>query len=100
MIVCLDRRRSVRFFFSFEKATLELNFIAMKTMFSSAMHVNFTHFVVRARLHSIPRREATSRSVKLFHELFQVVDRIVTKSTLFVSGILMVRSLVLMHVPS
>ena len=57
----------------------------------------FTHYVVRARFYASPRREATSYSMNLFREMFQVVNRIVTKSLRFVSAILRVRSLVSMH---
>ena len=64
------------------------------------MHVCFAHCVVRDRLDTVTRREATSRSVNLFRELFQVVDVIVTKSECFVSGTVRVRCLVLIHVPS
>ena len=56
--------------------------------------------MVRARLDASPRRKATSRSVSLFRDQFQVIDMIVTKSELFVSGMLRVRSLVLMNVQS
>ena len=77
---------------------LELNFSAMETARCSVTHVNFTYCVVRARLDTSPRREATSCIVNLFRELFQVVDRIVTKSTHSSSGMLIVMSLVLMHV--
>ena len=101
MLACLDRRRSIRCLcFPLEKKTFELHFRTTETACFSAMHVHFTHFVVRARLHTIPMREATSYSVNLFRGLFQVVNRIVTKSARFVSGILRVRSFVLTHVPS
>ena len=53
----------------------------------------------RAMLDTSPIREATSRSVNLFRELFQVVDMIVTKSTRFVSWMISVKCLVLMHAP-
>ena len=99
MLVFLDRRMSVRYLrFPLEK--IELNFSAMETVCCSAMHAHFTHCMVRARLDISPRKEATSRSVSLFRELFQVVDRIVSKSTYFVSRILRVMSLVLMHAPN
>ena len=78
----------------------ELNLSAMETACCSAMHVHFTHYVVRDRLDTSPRREVTSRSVNLFRELFQVFDMIVTISARFVSVMLRVRSIVLMHVPS
>ena len=101
MFVCLDRMRSVRCLcFPLKKTTFELNFSAMETVCCSATHVYFTHYVVRDRLGAIPRREATSRSVKIFRELFQVVHMIVTKSTCFVSVMIRVRSIVLMHVTS
>ena len=87
------------FVFTLEKTTFELNFSAMETVCFSAMHVYITHCVVRARLDAIPRIEDTSRSANLFRELFQVVDVIVTKSARFVSGMLRIRSLVLMHAP-
>ena len=72
----------------------------MQTAFCSEMHAYFTHCVVRSRLDANPRREDTSRSVNNFRELLQVVDMIFTKSTRFVSAMLRVRSLVLMHAPS
>ena len=87
------------FVFSLEKTTFEMNFSAMEKACFSAMHVCFAHFVVRSRLGTIPRREATSRSMNHFHGLFQVVDMIVTKYASFLSGILRIRSFVLMHVP-
>ena len=86
--------------FLLEKTKLELSFIAMETACCSAMHVHFNHCVVTARLDTCHRREATSLSVSLFRELFQVVDRIVTNSARFVPGILVVSSLVLIHVPT
>ena len=86
--------------FPLEKTTFELNFSAIETACCSAMHVHFPNCVVMDRLDTNPRREATSCSVNLFRELFQVVDKIVTKSTRFVVGMLRVRSLVLMRVPS
>ena len=55
--------------------------------------------MVRARLDTIPRREATSRSVKLFREMLQVVGMIVTKSALSASGMLRVRYVTLIHAP-
>ena len=67
------------------------------------LHCNacvFNHCVVRDRFDASLIREATSRSVNLFRDLFQVVDRIVTKFARFVSEILRERSLVLMHVTS
>ena len=72
----------------------------METACCSAIHMCFAYCVVRARLDTSLRIEATSRSVNLFRELFQVVDMIVTKAAHFVSVILMERSLMLMHVPS
>ena len=57
----------------------------------------FTHYVVRARLNTSPRRDSTSRSVNLFREMFQVVDKIVISSERFVSEMLRLRSLVPMH---
>ena len=59
----------------------------------------FIHCVVRARLDTNPRKEATSRSAKILCKLFQVVDMIVTNSARVVSEILRVRSVALMHVP-
>ena len=85
--------------FPLENKTFELNLSAMETACCSKMHVCFIHCVVRARLDKSPRREATSRSVNLFRELFQVVDRTVMSSARVVSGIRMVRSLMLMRVP-
>ena len=75
-------------------------FSVIETACCSAMHVFFTHCVVRTRFDTIPRREATSRSVNLFRELFQVVNRIFIKSLRVVYGMIRVRSLVLMHAPS
>ena len=75
----------------------ELNFSAIETTCCSAMHVRFSHCVVSHVLGTSPRRDATSRSVNLFRELFQVVDMIVTKSARCVSGMLRVTSLGLMH---
>ena len=86
--------------FQLENKTLELNFSATKTVCCSAMHVCFIHCVVRDRLDTNLRKEATSRSAKLFRELFQVVDMIVTNYARVVSGIRRVRSVALMHVPS
>ena len=86
------------FCFPLEKTTFGLNFSAMETACCSAIHAHFTHCVVRYRLDTIPRGEATSRSVNLFRELFEVVDRKVMKSARFVSVIIRVRSLVLIHV--
>ena len=85
--------------FPLEKKEFELNFSVMGTECCSAMCVHFTHCVVRARLETISRREATSRSVNIFRELFQVVDRTVAKSARFMSGMLRLRPLVLMHTP-
>ena len=71
MLLCLNRMRSMRSLcFLLEKITFELNFSVMETAYFSAMHAYFTHCVVRARLEIRPRREATSRSVKLLRELF------------------------------
>ena len=64
------------------------------------MHAHFFHCVVRFRLDTSSSREDASRSVNLFRELFQLVDRIVTSSALFVSRTLRESSLVLIHVPS
>ena len=88
------------FVITLEKIKFELNFSAMETTCCSSMHVHFTHCVVKARLDTIHVSEAPSRSVNLFRDLFQVVDMIVTKSASFVSRMLRVRSLMLMHVPS
>ena len=63
----------------------------------SVIHVHFPHFVVRDRVDTIPRREVTSRSVHLFRKLFQLDNMTVTKSAPFVSRILKVRFLVLIH---
>ena len=101
MLVCLDRSRYVMcLYFPLEKRTFKLNFGTMETACCSSIYVYFTHCVVRARLDTSPRRKATSFSVNLFRELFQVVDRMVTKSARFVPGILMVRFLVLMRILS
>ena len=54
----------------------------------------FSHYLVRDRFDTSPKREATSHSVNLLREMFQVVNRIVTKSSRFVSGIIRVRFLV------
>ena len=87
--------------FPLEKTTLDLSFSAIETACCSATNVHFIHCVVfRDRLDMSPRREVTSRCVNLFRELFQVVNKIVTMSAGFVSGMLMARSLVLMHFPS
>ena len=101
MLVCLDWRRYVTcLYFPLEKKTFELNFSAMETACCSAMHAHFIHCLIGARLDTSPRRDATSRSVNLFRELFQVFDMIFTKSALFVSEMLIVRSLELTHMPS
>ena len=101
MLVYLDRRRSVRCLcFPLEKATFELNFSSMEMACCITMHVHFTHCVVRARLDASPRREDNSRSIKLFHEIFPVVNMIVIKSARFMSGMFRVRYAVLMHAPS
>ena len=71
--------------FLLEKTTFELTFSATETTCFSAMHVHFTHCVVRARVDTSPKREATSRSVNLFRELFQVVYITFTNSARFVS---------------
>ena len=90
--------RSVRCFcLPLEKTTFELNFSAMETLCCNAMHVCFTHFVVRVRLNTSYRRDTTSRSMNLLRELFQSVNKIVTKSARFASGMIRVRSLALMH---
>ena len=86
--------------FPLKKTTFELKSSATETAYCSTMHVHFPHCVVRARLDSIPTREATSLSLQLFHELFQVVNMIVTKHLSFASEMLRVRSLVLMHDPN
>ena len=57
------------------------------------------YFLVKDRLATRPKKEATSCSVHLSRDLFQVVNRIVTKSFRFVSGILRVRFLELIHAP-
>ena len=62
--------------------------------------MHFTRCVLRARLDTISRRKDTSFSVNLFRELCQVVDVKVTSSAPFVPGMLRVRSIVLVHVPS
>ena len=99
MLVCVDWRMSVRCLcFPFEKM-FELNFSAMWMARCRATHAHFTHCVVRDMFGTSPRREATLRSMNLFREIFQVVDRIVTSSTRFVSGMLRVRCLVLMCNP-
>ena len=67
-------------FFLFGMTKFELNFRAIEMMCCSAIHVHFTHCVVRARLSTIPRREATSRSTHLLCELFHAVNMIFTKS--------------------
>ena len=71
----------------------------METACFRTMHVHFSHYVVRARLHTIPIRKATSSSVNLFRELIQLDDMTVAKSENFVSGMLRVRSFALMHAP-
>ena len=58
----------------------------------------FAHCVAVDGFDAIPMMEATSCSVKLFRELFQVVSRIFTKTLRFVFIMLRVRSLVLTHV--
>ena len=78
----------------------EFNFSVMEIVHCSAICAHCTHFVVRARFDTSPKRKDTSRSVNLFRKLFQVVNRIVTKSFRFVSGMLRARSLVLMHAPN
>ena len=88
------------FVYPLEKTTLGLNFSVMEPACCSATHMCFDHSVIRARFCTSPRKEATSCSVNLCRELFQVVDRIVTKSARVVSGILIVRSLVLFQIPS
>ena len=100
MLVCLDQRRSIRFLrFPLENIAFELNLSTTEMACCSVMHAHFTHCVVRAKLGMSPRREATSRSVNIFRELFQVVDRTVAKSVRFMSRMIRLRSLVLMHTP-
>ena len=84
--------------FRYLSLTLKLNFNSMETSCCSAMNVHFIHWVVMARLDTSTRREFTSLSVNLFRELFQVIDRMVTKSERFLSVIHMVRYIVLMNV--
>ena len=89
----------VRFLcFPLVKLAFELKFSTRDTTCWSAIQVHLTYCVVRARFDTSPKREATSRSVNLFREPFQVVNRIVTKSLHFVSGALRVRSLALMNI--
>ena len=88
------------FVFPLEKTKFELNLSAMETACYSSMCVCFTHCVARARLDATPRREDTSRSVNLLRELFQMFNMITTSSARFMSGILRLKSLLLMHVPS
>ena len=100
MLLCLEIKRSVRCLcFPLEKTTFELSFIKIETSYFSAIRAHFTHCVVRSRLDTRPKRKYTLRSVNLLRELFQVVDRTVTKSEYFVSRILRVRSLVFVHAP-
>ena len=82
------------------KKTFDLNFGATENACCSETHMHFTHYVVRARFGTSPRREITSLSMNLFRELFQVVNRIVTKSSRFVSVMLRVGHFVIMRVPS
>ena len=56
--------------------------------------------MVRARIDTIPKRKDTSRSANFFCELLHAVNRIVTKFFRFVSGMLRVRFLLLMHDPN
>ena len=45
-----------------------------------ALQVYLTHYVVRARFDTSPKRKATSCSAKKLLEPFHVVSRILTKS--------------------
>ena len=101
MLIFLDRRSSVRCLcFPLSNKTFELNFSVIERVCCSAMWVNFNYFVLKARFCTRPKIEATTLSANLFRELFQVVKKIVTKFFLFMSGILTLRFLVLMHTPS
>ena len=84
MLACLDQSRYVKCLSSpLEKTKFELNFSATEMACCSTIIVCFTRFVVRARLDTSYAREATLRRANLFREIFQVVDRIVTKSARF-----------------
>ena len=85
---------------SLENTIFELNFSDIEMACFSAIHACVAYCVVMARLDTSPRSEAASRGMNLFRGLFQVVNRIVTKSTRFVSGMFRVSSLVLIRVPS
>ena len=82
------------------KKMFELNFSAMKMACFSAAHAHFTHYVVRDVFDTSSMGEATSLSMNLFRELFQVVTMIVTKSLRVVSEMIRASYLVLMHCPS
>ena len=62
--------------------------------------MHFTHCVVRIRLGDNPKREDTSRSLILLRELLHVVDIMLTIPLRVFSGILIVRFLVLIRIPS
>ena len=72
----------------------------MDTACCSEMQVCLIYCVVRARFDTSSKREATSRIVNLFHELFQVVNSIAAKYFRFVSRTLRLKFLVLLHAPS
>ena len=86
--------------FPLAKTNFELNFSAAEIVRCNVMQVHFTCCVARARFDTILKRKAISRSANIFLELFQVINMIVTKSCRFVSGMIKVRLLVLMHTPS
>ena len=55
-----------------------------------------THCVVKKRLATSPRREATSCIVMLFHDLYHLFNRVAAKLLRLSYGIINVRLLVLM----
>ena len=60
---------------------------------------SLTHYVVREIFDAIPKREAISLNVNLSREMFHVVNRMFSKSLSFLSGILIIRFLVLLSAP-
>ena len=79
---------------------LEIRHILLaRVLHTSAMKACVIHCMVSSGLDDIPKREITSRSMNLFLELFQVVDKIATKHLRVMSRILKVRFMELMHAP-
>ena len=95
ILMFLDLMRSIMCFcFQIVKKSVELNFSVRYMAFWSAMRVFVIHCVVRYRLDTNHKREATSRSAHILLKLFHVVNRTLTKSCLLLHGMISVRFLV------